>query len=85
MAALEVVGDFDKIEELGLGRLVKADAIVKLKFESVSEAFLGSFVVAIATTTHGGQEVGSLERGSEAGSGLLKAPVGMDDPSRRRR
>ena len=87
VAALAVVEDFDEVEECGLGLSACGEGgpVDQLEFEGAPEAFHGGVVVAVAPTTHGGDEAGGLECRPEVACRVLDAPVGVKDHARWRR
>ncbi len=87
MAALAVVEDFDEVDKCGLALSACGEGgpVDQFEFEGAPEAFHGGVVVAVAATTHGGDEAGGLECRPEVASRVLVAPVGVKDQARLRR
>lgn len=86
MDTLGVIEAFDVVEDfracLALGG--EGASVNELQFESAPEALHGGVVVAIASTTHRGNE-GSFEESSpEVASGILHTTIGVEEQVIRR-
>ena len=81
MGALAIVEAFDVIKDFAARLCASGEvaAVNEFQFKGAPEAFHGGVVIAVAVTTHGGDQAGLAESAAVIGAGVLDATIGVEE------